>query len=522
MMIDANLQNQLRAYFTKLQRPVILKANLDNSKAATDMDTFLTEVVALSPSLSYVKVDEAGVRKPSFQISAEGADMGIRFAGTPMGHEFTSFVLAVLQAGGHPSKATPEQLEQIRQLTGPLNFEVYFSLTCHNCPDVVQALNLMATVNPEVRVTSIDGAIYQDEVNERKIMAVPTVFLNGEPFMSGRHELADFLTKLDTDGSATKKLAEKLSAKETFDVLVVGSGPAGCTAAIYTARKGLRTGLIAERVGGQVNETADIQNFTSIISTSGEALAKNFAQHVKSYDVDMISNQRVEKVERAGNLWQVTLTSGAILKTKALIAATGARWKTLNVPGEDTYKGHGVAYCPHCDGPLFKGMRVAVTGGGNSGVEAAIDLAGICEHVTLLQSPAQLKADEVLQEKVRSLKNVTILLNARTTELTGSDGKLEHLTYRDKTTDTMHTIDVAGCFVQIGLTPNTDWIKDVVDTNKFGEIVIDDHGATSAPGIFAAGDCTAIPYKQVVIGLGEGAKAALGAFDYLIRRQDDE
>lgn len=520
-MIDASLLEQLRAYFTKLQHPVVFKANLDDSQAAKEMDTFLSEVAPLSSLLSYEKVDDADVRKPSFQITRGDADTGIRFAGTPMGHEFTSFVLAVLQAGGYPSKATPEQLEQIRQLSGPLNFEVYFSLTCHNCPDVVQALNLMATVNPEVRVTNIDGSIYQDEVNERKVMAVPTVYLNGELFFSGRNELADILTKLDTDGSATKKLAEKLSAKETFDVLVVGAGPAGCTAAIYSARKGLRTGLIAERVGGQVNETADIQNFTSIISTSGEGLAKNFGLHVQSYDVDMINNQRVEKIERSGNLWLVTLTSGATLTTKSLIAATGARWKTLNVPGEEEYKGHGVAYCPHCDGPLFKGMRVAVTGGGNSGVEAAIDLAGICEHVTLLQSPAQLKADEVLQEKGRSLKNITILLNARTTELTGSNGKLEHLTYRDTTNDTLHTIDVAGCFVQIGLTPNTDWIKDVVETNKFGEIVKDDHGATSAEGIFAAGDCTNTPYKQVVIGLGEGATAALGAFDYLIRRKED-
>ncbi len=519
-MIDANLQNQLRAYFTKLQHPVVLKANLDDSKASTDMDTFLSEVAALSDKISYIKIDDATLRRPSFQITTATGDTGIRFAGTPMGHELTSFVLALLQTGGHPPKLTPEQLEQIRALQGPLDFEVFFSLTCHNCPEVVQALNVMAVLNPAVRVTSIDGAVNQEEAARRNIMAVPTVFLNGEEFMSGRHELAEILTKLDTNGTATQRLAETLSKKDVFDVLVVGAGPAGCTAAIYTARKGLRTGLIAERMGGQVNETADIQNFTSILTTSGEALAKNFGEHVKSYDVDIIANQRAERLEREGNLWKVTLSCGASLRSKAIIAATGARWKTLNVPGEDTYKGHGVAYCPHCDGPLFKGKRVAVTGGGNSGVEAAIDLAGICEHVTLLQSPAQLKADEVLQEKVRSLKNVTVLCNARTTELGGSNGKLEQLTYRDKRDDTLHTLDVAGCFVQIGLTPNTDWIKEVAKVNEFGELIIDAHGATSAEGIFAAGDCTNIPYKQVVIGLGEGAKAALGAFDYLIRRTE--
>ncbi len=520
-MIDANLQNQLRAYFTKLQHPVVLKANLDDSKASMDMNTFLSEVSALSDQITYIKENDATVRTPSFQITRTDVDTGIRFAGTPMGHEFTSFVLAVLQTGGHPSKATQEQIDQIRAISTPLHFEVFFSLSCHNCPDVVQALNLMAVLNPNIRVTSIDGAIFQDEAKQRNVMAVPTVFLNGEEFMSGRQELAQILSKLDTDGSNTRKLAEKLSAKDVFDVLVVGSGPAGCTAAIYTARKGLRTGMIAERMGGQVNETADIQNFTSILSTSGEALAKNFGEHVKSYDVDIIANQRVEKVERNGSLWNLTLSSGAVLRTKTIIAATGARWKTLNVPGEEEYKGHGVAYCPHCDGPLFKGLKVAVTGGGNSGVEAAIDLAGICEHVTLLQSPDHLKADEVLQEKVRSLKNVTILLNARTTELKGENGKLTQLTYRDKTNDTYHTIDVAGCFVQIGLTPNTDWIRDVAEVNQYGELVIDSHGATSAEGIFAAGDCTDIPYKQVVIGLGEGAKAALGAFDYLIRRKED-
>lgn len=519
-MLDANIQNQLRTYFTKLQRPVVLKSNLNDSKASTDMDAFLSEVAQLSDKVTYVKENNPNERAPSFQITAEGADMGVRFAGTPLGHEFTSFVLAVLQAGGHPPKITEDQLEQIRAISEPLHFEVFFSLTCHNCPDVVQALNLMAVLNPNVRVTSIDGAHFREEVDRRNVMAVPAVFLNGNEFMSGRHELGEILAKLDTDGTATKKIADQISQKDTFDILVIGSGPAGSTAAIYASRKGLRTGLISERLGGQVNETADIQNFTSIISTSGEALAKNFAMHVQSYDVDMINNQRVEKVTRVGNLWELSLNSGAKVKTKALIVATGARWKTLNVPGEEEYKGHGVAYCPHCDGPLFKGMRVAVTGGGNSGVEAAIDLAGICEHVTLLQSPAQLKADEVLQQKVRSLSNVTILTNARTVQLDGDGAKLKSLTYRDKVNDTLHTIDVAGCFVQIGLVPNTDWIKDVVDLNAFGEVIIDNHGATSAEGIFAAGDCTDIPYKQVVIGLGEGAKAALGAFDYLIRRQD--
>ena len=514
-MLDSNILNQLRAYLEKLQRPIELVASIDDSQGGQEMREMLHEIAALSDKIT-LREDGNNARLPSFAIGLPGEEARVHFAGIPMGHEFTSLILALLQVGGHPPKVEPEIIEQISGLRGEFRFETYISLTCHNCPDVVQALNLMAIYNPGVQHVMIDGALYQDEINARQIMAVPTMFLNGEHFGQGRMELAEILAKVDTSG--VEREAERISAKAPFDVLVVGGGPAGSSAAIYAARKGIRTGVIAERFGGQVMDTMAIENFISVKETDGPKLAMALEEHVKSYDVDIMNLQRAEAlVPGSDGLIEVRTASGATLKSKSVIVSTGARWRELNVPGEREYRGKGVAYCPHCDGPLFKGKRVAVVGGGNSGVEAAIDLAGIVGHVTLLEYNDALRADAVLQNKLRSLANVDVITQAQTAEVTGADGKVNGLVYKDRATGAEQRIELEGVFVQIGLVPNTDWLKGTVNLSKYGEIVVDARGQTSVPGVFAAGDVTTVPYKQIIIALGEGAKAALGAFDHLIR-----
>ncbi len=514
-MLDINIQNQLKAYFDNLKQPIELVASLDASPKAQEMRELLHEIAALSPKIS-LNEDGTDARRPSFSVGRPGETARVRFAGIPMGHEFTSLVLALLQAGGHPPKASEETLEQIRGIEGEYNFETYISLSCHNCPDVVQALNLMALYNPGITHTMIDGALFQAEVDQRQIMAVPTVYLNGEHFDQGRMELEQFLARIDTRSVARE--AEKLNAKEPFDVLIVGGGPAGASAAIYAARKGIRTGIVVERFGGQVMDTLAIENFISVKETEGPKLVMALEEHVKSYEVDIMNLQRAEQLVKKDDRIEVKLTNGAVLNSKAVILATGARWRELNVPGEKEYRGHGVAYCPHCDGPLFKGQKVAVVGGGNSGVEAAIDLAGFVAHVTLIEFGEQLRADAVLQKKLNSLPNIEVICQAQTTEITGAGGKVNGLTYTDRATGASRHIELAGVFVQIGLVPNTDWLKDTVNLSKYGEIEVDNHNMTSMPGVFAAGDVTTIPYKQIVIAVGDGARAALGAFDYLIRQ----
>lgn len=517
-MLDSNIQNQLKGYFTRLVRPVKLIGTLDDSSAARDMDSLLREVADLSPLITYERDDDSPARRPSFIVApAEGGTGGIRFACVPLGHEFTSFILAMLQAGGHPPKVSDDDRAVIEALPGPLAFEIFISLSCHNCPEVVQALNLIAVLNPVVRVTTIDGSLFQQEAADRRVMAVPTVFLNGEPFISGRRELKEILDKLSAESA--QQTVTNLTTKAVFDVLVAGGGPAGTTASIYAARKGLRTGIVADRLGGQVNETSDIENFTSHLRTDGAALAGRFTEHLAAYDIDIITPQTVASASRdEDGLWTVTLANGARLRTKALIAATGARWKRLGVPGEEDYLGRGVCFCPHCDGPLFREKRVTVVGGGNSGVEAAIDLAGLASHVTVLQRSDRLKADEVLQKKLRSLPNVTVILSALPTAVEGDGSRLTAVSYEDRTTGEIRRVETDGCFVQIGLKPNTEWLRDVTELNAFGEIVTDVKGAATAEGLFAAGDCTTVPYKQIVIALGEGARASLAAFDWLIRR----
>ena len=515
-MLDATLKSQLKTYLERVTQPIEIVASLDDGAKSREMHDLLVEIAGLSDLITLNK-DGSDTRRPSFSLNRPGADISLRFAGIPMGHEFTSLVLALLQVGGHPSKASAEVIEQIQALQGDFTFETYFSLSCQNCPDVVQALNLMAVLNPNVKHVAIDGALFQDEVEARKVMAVPSIYLNGEVFGQGRMGLEEILGKIDT--SSGTRQAEKINAKNAFDVLVVGGGPAGAAAAIYAARKGIRTGVAAERFGGQVLDTMAIENFISVQETEGPKLASALEEHVKQYDVDIMNLQRGEALipAAAGGLHEVRLASGASLKAKTVILATGARWREMNVPGEQQYRARGVAYCPHCDGPLFKGKRVAVVGGGNSGVEAAIDLAGLVSHVTLLEFDDKLRADEVLQKKLRSLGNVTIITSALTQEVLGDGQKVTGLVYKDRVGGDAHRIELEGIFVQIGLLPNTEWLKGSVALSPRGEIVIDDRGQTSVPGVFAAGDCTTVPYKQIIIAMGAGSTAALSAFDHLIR-----
>ena len=516
-MLDQQLAAQLKAYLERVTQPFELVASLDEGKSSTELRSLLEQIAGMSDKIT-LRTDGNDARKPSFSLQRQGTDTQLRFAAIPLGHEFTSLVLALLWTGGHPPKESEETLQAIRDLPGEYNFEVYMSLSCHSCPDTVQALTLMAIQNPNIKVTIIDGALYQKEVEERQIMGVPTVHLNGEMFANGRMTVEELLAKLDTGAAARD--AAKLNQKAPFDVLVVGSGPAGAAAAIYAARKGIRTGILAERFGGQMMDTLSIENFISVQETEGPKLSAALEAHVRQYDVDVMALQRaaaIKPAEQAGGLIEVTLENGAVLKSRAVILATGARWREMNIPGESEYKTKGVAFCPHCDGPLFKGKKVAVVGGGNSGVEAAIDLAGIVEHVTLFEFMPEMKADAVLQDKLRSLKNVEILTNVQTTEVIGDGTKVAGLRYKDRASNEEHQLDPAGIFVQIGLLPNTDFVKGTVELSKFGEIVVDARGATNVPGVFAAGDCTTVPYKQIIISMGEGAKASLSAFDYLIR-----
>ncbi|MFM7348306.1 MAG: alkyl hydroperoxide reductase subunit F [Erythrobacter sp.] len=523
-MLDAAMQAQLKTYFANLREGVELVASLDDSEKSRQTRQLIEQIAALH-DLVTARFDGTDARKPSFVIRrASDAEKWVRFAGLPMGHEFTSLVLALLWAGGHPPKVDADLIEQVRALEGDYHFEMFFSLTCHNCPDVVQALTLMALENPRVTATLIEGGTFQEEVERRDIMAVPATFLNGEPFWNGKMELAEILAKLDTNADA--KQAEKLAAKAPFEVLVVGGGPAGAAAAVYTARKGFRTGIAAERFGGQLMDTLGIENLPGTPYTEGPKLTDSLKKHVGEYEIDLMDLARAVELRAAkdvGGYHEVVMANGATLRARSLILSTGARWRNLGVPGEAEYRNKGVAYCPHCDGPLFKGKRIAVIGGGNSGVEAAIDLAMIVGHVTLIEFDTKLRADEVLQRKLRSMPNVEIITNGQTTEILGEGGRVNGLVVKNRANGEERRIDLEGVFVQIGLVPNTEWLRETgLELSKFGEIVTDDHGATSIPGIYAAGDCTTVPHKQIVVAMGEGAKAGLGAFDFLIRNEPAE
>ena len=520
-MLDATMTQQLKTYLANLREPVELVASLGDDDKSAQTRELLEEIAALHDLVS-ASFDGTDARKPSFIIRrGSDAEKWVRFAGLPMGHEFTSLVLALLWAGGHPPKVDADLLEQVRGLEGDFNFEMYFSLSCHNCPDVVQALTLLALENSRVTATLIEGGTFQDEVEARDVMAVPATFLNGEPFYNGKLELAEILAKIDTASEA--KAAEKLAAKDPFEVLVIGGGPAGAATAIYTARKGFRTGVAAERFGGQLHDTLGIENLPGTPYTEGPKLAGELKRHVGEYDIDLMDLAKAVKLvpaKQEGGLHTVELGNGASLKARSLILATGARWRNLGVPGEAEYRNKGVAYCPHCDGPLFKGKRIAVIGGGNSGVEAAIDLAGVVGHVTLIEFDSKLRADEVLQAKLRSMANVEIVTNGQTTEILGAEGKVNGLRLKDRESGEERTIELEGVFVQIGLVPNTEWLEESgLELTKHGEIATDEEGRTNLPGVFGAGDVTDVPYKQIVVAMGEGSKAGLSAFDYLIRTE---
>jgi len=515
-MLDANLKKQLDTYLQNIVNPIEISVSVDDSPKGKELHELAVEITEMSSKIGLVSADDK--RTPSMAIGPSGQPPRVRFAGIPMGHEFTSLVLALLQSGGHPSKADPALLDQIRHIEGEFHFETYISLSCQNCPDVVQALNLMATLNPNITHVMIDGGLFQDEVEQRQVMAVPSVYLNGEHFGQGRMTLAEIVNKVDS--GASKRRAAELNDRAPYDVLIVGGGPAAASAAIYAARKGIRTGIVTERFGGQVLDTVGIENFISVPYTEGPKLVASLEQHVKEYDVDLITEQKAAQISN-GDYVEIALESGATLLSRAVILATGARWREMNVPGEQEYRGKGVAYCPHCDGPLFKGKRVAVIGGGNSGIEAAIDLAGIVEHVTVLEFADTLRADEVLQRKARSMRNIDIIKSAQTTEVRGDGKKVVGLTYKDRETEELKQVDVAGIFVQIGLIPNTEWLKgSELNLTRFGEIEIDARGATNIPGVFAAGDVTTEPFKQIIVAMGAGSTASLAAFDHLIRTAD--
>lgn len=508
MLLDADIKAQLAQYLQMMEGDILLKVSAGSDKVSSDMLALVDELANMS---SHIKVERTELqRTPSFSVNRPGEDTGITFAGIPLGHEFTSLVLALLQVSGRAPKVDKKVIDQVKKIEGEYRFETYVSLSCHNCPDVVQALNVMSVLNPNISHTMIDGAAYKEEVDAKEIMAVPTVLLNGESFGSGRMSLEEILAKMGTGPDASE-----FADKDPYDVLVIGGGPAGSSAAIYAARKGIRTGIVAERFGGQVMDTLGIENFISVKHTEGPKLVASLEEHVKDYGIDVMNLQRAKRLEKK-DLVEIELENGAVLKSKSVILSTGARWRNVNVPGEAEFKNKGVAYCPHCDGPLFEGKDVAVIGGGNSGVEAAIDLAGIVNHVTVIEFNPELKADAVLQERLNSLPNVTVVTNAQTTEITGTD-KVNGISYMDRETEKQHHVELQGVFVQIGLVPNTDWLGDQIERTRFGEIVVDKHGATNIPGVFAAGDCTDSAYKQIIISMGSGATAALGAFDYLIR-----
>jgi alkyl hydroperoxide reductase subunit F len=508
MLLDQDIKEQLSQYLQLMEGDVLIKVSAGSDTISSDMIALVDEIASMSPRIAIEKTELP--RTPSFSIQRTGKDSGITFAGIPLGHEFNSLVLALLQVSGRAPKAEPKIIDQIKAIKGKFHFESYVSLTCHNCPEVVQALNLMSILNPGITHTMVDGAAFQEEVNTKDIMAVPAIHLNGEFFSSGRMSVEEILAKL-SDTSDVSEFEEK----EPFDILVVGGGPAGASAAIYAARKGIRTGIVAERLGGQVKDTLGIENFISVKYTEGPKLTANLEEHVKEYQIDVMKLQRGRRLAKK-DLIEIELENGAVLKSKAVILSTGARWRNIGVPGEVEFKNKGVAYCPHCDGPLFKGKRVAVIGGGNSGIEAAIDLAGIVEHVTVLEFTPELKADVVLQQRLSSLPNVTVLKNVQTKEITGRD-KVDGLSYIDRSTGAISHLKLQGVFILVGLIPNTDWLDGTVERNRCGEIIVDSHGATNVPGVFAAGDCTNSPYKQIIIAMGSGANAALGAFDYLIR-----
>lgn len=512
-MLDSNIIEQLKSVYSSLENEVTLvvaKSTHENQKELIDL---ASQLASTSDKIIFEESSEASPI-PKLTLNYQGKFTGITFLGVPGGHEFTSLVLAILNADGKGKLPDETIISRMKALKGPIDVQTYISLTCENCPEVVQALNLMSLFNPNFKHTMIDGGLVQDEIARLGIQGVPSVMKGDKLLSSGKIGLVDLLSKLEKEfgiDESVKIDPEKLDLGK-FDVVVVGAGPAGASAAIYSARKGLKTAIIAEKVGGQVQDTKGIENLISVPYTEGPQLAAQLFQHISTYDIKLLEHRKVKKVI-PGDVRKLELESGEFLETKSLIVTTGAKWRELGIPGEKEYLGRGVAFCPHCDGPFYKGKDIAVVGGGNSGVEAAIDLAGIVKSVTVFEFNPTLKADQVLVRKLESLPNVKIISNARTSKVIGDNGKVVGIEYEDRSNGEMKVLDLDGIFVQIGLLPNSGFIKDVVETNRFGEIVVDEKCRTNVAGIYAAGDVTTVPYKQIIIAMGEGAKAGLTSFE---------
>lgn len=517
-MLTQDILKTLSAYTESMTQHVRFVVQTGSHSKRQELLDMLTAFAGVSDKLS-IEERDAGLRSPvSFTLEADSQPTGVVFSGIPGGHEFNSLVLAVLQSGGRPGKLDPQIADSIAKINSQLHFEVFVSLSCHNCPDVVQALNQFALANSNIGCEMIDGGLFQNLINERDIQGVPSVYLNGELFANGKVEIAELVEKLQT---AHPEMLEQgpTTALPTQDVVVIGGGPAGVAAAIYSARKGLAVTLVADRLGGQVKDTVGIENLISVPKTTGNELAGSLRQHMENYTINLREFVKVDKFTK-GSTKLVRLSSGEEIATRTIVIATGARWRDLGVPGEKEHIGNGVAYCPHCDGPFFKGKDVAVIGGGNSGIEAALDLAGIVKSVTVYEFMPTLRADQVLVEQAQQRDNIRIVTNAATTRVLGDNGKVVGLEYRDRATEQVHQQDLAGIFVQIGLVPNSQFLQGVVDMTNRGEIVIDERCQTSEPGVYACGDVTTVPYKQIVIAMGEGAKASLAAYEYLLMQTD--
>ena len=518
-MLTKEILQALKSYAESMQKNVTFVVQTGEHSKRAELVSFLSDIAGVSDKLNVEERDTQGQLRSaiSFLLEADGQDTGIRFSGIPGGHEFNSLIIAILHASGTELKVDDSVKSIVKAVKDELNFEVFISLSCHNCPEVVQALNQFALLNDNITSEMIDGGLYQNLISERDIQGVPSVYLNGELFANGKVDAASLIDKL-IERDPSLKEANTGVQLPLQDVTVIGGGPAGVASAIYSARKGLKVTVVAESFGGQVKDTMGIENLISVPKTTGPELVGNLMEHVNDYDITLKEHVRVENIEK-GNVKTITLSSGEQIRTRSLVVATGARWRELGVPGERENVGNGVAYCPHCDGPFFKGKDVAVIGGGNSGIEAALDLAGIVKSVTVFEFMPTLKADQVLIDQAEKRDNITIIKNAATRQILAENGKVNAIEYQDRSTNEVHTLDLAGVFVQIGLVPNSQFMKDVVEMTPYGEIVVDTKCQTSEAGIFAAGDVTTVPYKQIVISMGEGAKASLAAFEYLLSHE---
>ena len=523
-MIDQSLLDAVKSYSENMTRPITFVLGSGEHSKRAELIDFLTKIAGTTDKINFDSTanDDSLPSPISFKVVSHIDDVltdtGIVFSGIPGGHEFTSLILAILQAGGHTLKLDEGIQKLIKRFNKPLEFQTYVSLSCHSCPEVVQALNQFALLNDDISNEMIDGALFQEQVEANNIQGVPAVFLNGKPFANGLIDTAKLIEKLQEQfPDLLSEVDEDEEQLEQQDVTIIGAGPAGVAAAIYTARKGLKVTMVADRIGGQVKDTQDIENLISVPLTTGSELSANFEKHLHEYDITLKEHVSVKEIsETEDENYRIHLNTGETFETRSIILATGAQWRKLGVPGEDENIGKGVAYCAHCDGPFFKGKDISVVGGGNSGIEAALDLAGIVNHVTVLEFADDLKADQVLINKAKEKANIDIITSAATQEIKANDGKVTSIVYQDRSSSETKELDVSAVFVQIGLVPNTAFVKGFVDLNRFGEIEIDERCRTDRKGIFACGDVTTVPFKQINIAMGEGSKAALSAFEYLV------